>query len=159
MKKPTALPPFNNPVPEQQFLAKNYDENSKKADRDPRGAFRNPTDAESAAGVVGPLGSTSFNLPNVERAMVEMESGSGGAGLGDSRKGGRPPGGIKTARAPSSPTQVPHSPSPTGQTQHEVLQNFFQSLLSNKDRPSASAAVRAPRLNGSTNSHVEDGST
>ncbi|KAK1223342.1 hypothetical protein PQX77_013819 [Marasmius sp. AFHP31] len=157
--KPAALPPFNNPVPEQQFLAKNYDENSKKADRDPRGAFRNPTDTDSAAGVVGPLGSTSFNLPNVERAMVEMESGSGGPGLGDSRKGGRPPGGIKTARPPSSPTQVPHSPSPTGQSQHEVLHHFFQSLLSNKDRPSAGTAARAPRLNGSTNSQPEDGSS
>ncbi|KAG7097328.1 hypothetical protein E1B28_004687 [Marasmius oreades] len=159
--KPSELPPFNSPVPEQQFLAKNYDENSKKADRDPRGAFRNPADLENAAGVVGPLGSSSFNLPNVERVLSEMESGVGGAGLGDSRKGGRPPANVKTTtRPPSSPTQVPQSPSPTGQTQHEVLQNFFQSLLSNKDRPNASAAIRAPsRLNGSTISQNEDGNT
>ena len=80
---PLQLPPsplFNNPVPEQAFLAKNYDEYSKKSDRDPRGAFRNPTDfAGAAAGIVGPLGSSSFNLPNVERALSEMESGIGPA--------------------------------------------------------------------------------
>ncbi|ESK95137.1 dynein 1 light intermediate chain [Moniliophthora roreri MCA 2997] len=162
-RKPPLLPPFNNPVPEQQFLAKNYDENSKKADRDPRGAFRNPADMENAAGVVGPLGSSSFNLPNVERALSEMESGIGGVNgpsVPDSRKAGRPPG-VKTnsGRPPSSPSPLPTSPSPTGQTQHEVLQNFFQSLLSNKDRPSSSAAVRAPKLNGSTSSNPDDSST
>ncbi|GJE84573.1 dynein 1 light intermediate chain [Phanerochaete sordida] len=70
--KPTPLPPFNNPTPEQVFLAKNYDENSKKADRDPRASFRNPTENPSA-GIVGPMGSSSFNLPNVERALTEME--------------------------------------------------------------------------------------
>ncbi|KAK7060355.1 hypothetical protein VNI00_001120 [Paramarasmius palmivorus] len=163
--KPPPLPPFNNPVPEQQFLAKNYDENSKKADRDPRGAFRNPADVESSAGVVGPLGSSSFNLPNVERALSEMESGIGGINgpsTADTRKGGRPPG-VKTnaGRAPSSPSPLPTSPSPTGgQTQHEVLQNFFQSLLSNKDRPSSSAAVRgAPKLNGSTSSNPDESSS
>ena len=49
----------------------------KKSDRDPRGAFRNRTDfAGSAAGIVGPLGSSSFNLPNVERALSEMEAES-----------------------------------------------------------------------------------
>ena len=74
------MPPFNNPVPEQAFLAKNYDENSKKSDRDPRGAFRNPAEFTGAsAGIVGPLGSSSFNLPNVERALSEMESGIGPA--------------------------------------------------------------------------------
>ena len=30
-------------------------------------------------GIVGPLGSSSFNLPNVERALSEMESGIGHA--------------------------------------------------------------------------------
>ena len=58
-------------------LPKFYDESSKKLDRDPRGAFRNPTDfAGAAAGIVGPLGSSSFNLPNVERALSEMEAES-----------------------------------------------------------------------------------
>ena len=47
----------------------------KKSDRDPRGAFRNPTDfASSAAGIVGPLGSHSFNLPNIERALNEWKA-------------------------------------------------------------------------------------
>ena len=49
----------------------------KKSDRDPRGAFRNPTDfAGSAAGIVGPLGSSSFNLPNVECALNEWKAES-----------------------------------------------------------------------------------
>ena len=52
----------------------------KKSDKDPRGAFRNPTDfAGAVASVVGPLGSSSFNLPNVERALTEMKSGIGPA--------------------------------------------------------------------------------
>lgn len=32
----TPLPPLNNPTPEQTFLEKNYDENTQRADRDPR---------------------------------------------------------------------------------------------------------------------------
>lgn len=74
-------------------MAKHYDENSKKPDRDPRGAFRNPVEGigASTAGIVGPLGSSSFNLPNVERALVEMEGGAGpGSATGpDARKGPR----------------------------------------------------------------------
>ncbi|KAF8165637.1 dynein 1 light intermediate chain [Crassisporium funariophilum] len=184
--KPAPLPPFNNPTPEQAFLAKNYDENSKKSDRDPRGAFRNPADfAGAAAGIVGPLGSSSFNLPNVEKALSDMETGGGGpavpASTGDaaSRRlaagrtpgtSGRPAGlsplgsssptSIGAARSPSSPTMNTSSaPSPNGQggqTQHEVLQNFFQSLLSTKDRTNAATAAAASRgggvkSNGSTN--------
>lgn len=85
--QPAPLPPFNEPVPEQTFLAKNYDENAKKPDRDPRGAFKNPTEVGAGkAGVVGPMGSSSFNLPNVERALVEME---GGSILGEPRKASR----------------------------------------------------------------------
>jgi dynein light intermediate chain 1 len=118
--KPTPLPPFNNPTPEQAFLAKNYDENARRADRDPRGIFRSPVDpsAPPAAGLVGPLGSSTFSLPAVERALAEMEGG------GNRRAGG--------------------APSPTGQTQHEVLQNFFKSLLNTKDRgvsPGSASAV------------------
>ena len=172
--KPPSLPPFNSPVPEQAFLAKNYDENAKKPDRDPRGAFRNPADLTgAAAGVVGPLGSSSFSLPHVERALSEMEVGTG-SGLSASVSGdaarrmtGRAPArplpstlsasttGPLLGRPPTSPTALPTaSPSPTGgQTQHEVLQNFFQSLLTSKDRGVASAASRrtpAPRTNGNT---------
>lgn len=156
---------------EQAFLAKHYDENSKKPDRDPRGAFRNPVET-ATAGIVGPLGSSSFNLPNVEKALADMESGLGsGSALnasvnGDaarrlSRGGARPTvGGAATSttgRAPTSPTLNTSTSSTGGQTQHEVLQNFFQSLLSSKDRAGASAAAsRAaaagaslPRPNGS----------
>lgn len=169
--QPPPLPPFNNPVPEQAFLAKNYDENSKKSDRDPRGAFRNPAEfAGASAGIVGPLGSSSFNLPNVERALSEMESGSGvtsttaNEGTTTRRLAGRasttttgrpaglsalgtssPPTNIGGARSPASPTPNPGTPSPgaTGQSQHEVLQNFFQSLLSTntKDRTANAAAA------------------
>jgi len=39
----------------------------------------------------------------------------------------------KRAGAPTSPI-IGSAPSPTGQTQHEVLQNFFKSLLNTKDR-------------------------
>lgn len=171
--QPTPLPPFNNPTPEQAFLAKNYDENAKKPDRDPRGAFRNPADlTAAAAGIVGPLGSSSFNLPNVERALTEMEVGIGGgpAAADPARRStrnpaapsGRPPGlaPVGTAptsvRSPASPAPAAGSPSPTGgQTQHEVLQNFFQSLLSSRDRAGAGAAAAggrtaAPEANGNT---------
>lgn len=117
--KPTPLPPFNNPTLEQAFLAKNYDENARRADRDPRGIFRSPVDpsAPPAAGLVGPLGSSTFSLPAVERALAEMEGG------GSRRAGG--------------------APSPTGQTQHEVLQNFFKSLLNTKDRGVSSGSNSA----------------
>jgi dynein light intermediate chain 1 len=175
--QPPPLPPFNNPTPEQAFLAKNYDENSKKSDRDPRGPFRNPADlAGASAGIVGPLGSSSFDLPNVVRALSEMETGIGGppaiSAEGAPRRApavrtaasGRPTG-LSTlgtsgmspthgaGRTPTSPAPATSTPSPTtgGQTQHEVLQNFFQSLLSSKDRPGASAAAASrPRVNGNT---------
>ncbi len=46
--------------------------------------FRNPQDfAGASAGIVSPLGSSSFSLPNVERALSEMESGVGPSGLGE----------------------------------------------------------------------------
>ncbi|KAI0065700.1 hypothetical protein BV25DRAFT_1879543 [Artomyces pyxidatus] len=154
--KPTPLPPVNNPTPEQAFLAKNYDENSRRTDRDPRGIFRTPTET-STAGLVGPLGSSSFALPNVERALTEME---GGLSASQTKR-------LSAARPPSSPTvPTPSSPNAAagGQTQHEVLQNFFQSLLSSKDRTAASAAAKAAspgagRANGGgSGSGTEDGS-
>ncbi|KAI0252051.1 hypothetical protein BJV78DRAFT_1361192 [Lactifluus subvellereus] len=119
-------------IEKQTFLAKNYDENARRADRDPRGIFRSPADpsAPPAAGLVGPLGSSSFSVPMVERALAEMESGGSGAttlnvGTGLGKRGG--------------------APSPTGQTQHEVLQNFFKSLLNTKDRaPSPGASAVSP---------------
>lgn len=170
--QPTAFPPFNSPTPEQVFLAKNYDENAKKPDRDPRGAFRNPADLTgAAAGIVGPLGSSSFNLPTVERALTDMESGIGG-GMGTAnpdssrrlpRSGaGLAPVGTSAApvRVPASPTPAAGSASPTsGQTQHEVLQNFFQSLLSSKDRAGVNAAAsgRTPAVARPNGNSAEEG--
>ncbi|RXW25406.1 hypothetical protein EST38_g437 [Candolleomyces aberdarensis] len=167
--KPTPLPPFNNPVLEQTFLSKHYDDNAKKTDRDPRGAFKNP--ADMAAGIVGPLGSSSFSLPNVERALSEMESAMGPAGASNlgtgpaGRLAGRPPvgrtgSGLGTATSPTlASVRAPTSPnlgapnSTAGQTQHEVLQNFFQSLLNTRDRTGATAAAgrtASPQANGTT---------
>ncbi|TDL29661.1 hypothetical protein BD410DRAFT_817695 [Rickenella mellea] len=168
--KPTPLPPFNSPTPEQAFLAKHYDENSKKPDRDPRGAFRNPVEGiASTAGIVGPLGSSSFNLPNVERALVEMEGGAvpGSATGADARKGprrdgtARPTNTLSAAGQSVSPT-IPASSRPTGapslapstsgsggQSQHEVLHNFFQSLLTSRERGgAASTTSRSPPKEG-----------
>ncbi|EJD01545.1 uncharacterized protein FOMMEDRAFT_126556 [Fomitiporia mediterranea MF3/22] len=158
--KPHPLPPFNEPMPEQAFLAKNYDENAKKGDRDPRAAFRNQNEmpGQIAAGIVGPMGSSSFNLPNVEKALTEMEGGFATAGAGVGAGGDRKVGGGRRdvpARASSglanstlgqSTSSRPlGGPSPPpGQSQHEVLQNFFQSLLSSRgDR--GTAAPSAPR--------------
>lgn len=141
---------------EQAFLAKHYDENAKKPDRDPRGAFRNPSES-ATAGIVGPMGSSSFNLPTVERALSEMEAGiDGTSGLnasvnGDAGRrlsrgatGTRPSSGLSglpgTRRA-ISPTLGASTTTAAGGTNHEVLQHFFQSLLSAKERPEHSAAA------------------
>ncbi|KAI0092701.1 dynein light intermediate chain [Irpex rosettiformis] len=173
--KPPPLPTFNNPTPEQVFLAKNYDENSKKPDRDPRGAFRNPTD-NPAAGVVGPMGSSSFNLPNVERALTEMEGGPSplGAAVGgeaarklSSRPAPRastsgmpvPPLNATTRTGLGSPT-LNSTPSPGAEpVRHDVLQNFFQSLLIQKDRAGTSLSTRSstPKPGADTPNDTEDG--
>ncbi|KAJ7075994.1 dynein light intermediate chain-domain-containing protein [Mycena belliarum] len=142
--KPPPLPPLNNPTPEQAFLAKNYDENAKKPDRDPRGAFRDPTDPARA--LVGPLGIPSFDLPTVDRVLSEMEIGIGGAPSASAPRaaaGQRRPAGLAPTTSPrqgGSPTPSAAAPSPTGSgsaTQHEVLQNFFKNLLNTKDRAAA----------------------
>ncbi|KAK2466008.1 hypothetical protein APHAL10511_001649 [Amanita phalloides] len=155
--KPHPLPPFNNPMLEQAFLAKHYDENTKKPEG--RTPFGNSAEL---AGVVGPLQSSSFSMPNVDRALSEMETGMGtpavsSATSGDARRLGtrasttsRPAGLGGSVSRPPTATSPMASPSPTGQTQHEVLQNFFQSLLTNKDRTTANAGSRAAaaRANG-----------
>lgn len=103
-------------------------------------------------------------MPNVERALADMESGisiGGTAGItgGDAARrlaaragtaGTRPaavntspiPGGLGGgARSPNLPGQSP-PPGASGQSQHEVLQNFFQSLLSSKTGDRASVPGR-----------------
>lgn len=55
--------------------------------------------------------------------------------------------GTLAGRPPASPNPLSaSSPSAAGQTQHEVLQNFFQSLLSSKDR--AGSAAGSPNRPG-----------
>ena len=165
------MPPFNEPVPEQTFLAKNYDENAKKGDKDPRAAFRNQNElpGQIAAGIVGPMGSSSFSLPNVEKALTEMESGFsiGPVSIGASDR--------RTTRRvrrrhdqllsrltiddifQEVPVRPSNTPSPaTGQNQHDVLQSFFQSLL-----VARAAGPRSPSAqngqNGSTDAQTGSG--
>lgn len=152
-------------MPEQTFLAKHYDESARKPDA--RTSSGNPADL---AGVVGPLQSSSFSLPNVDRALSDMETGIGvpagsissnaeGRRLGSRTSAAvpRPAGlGASTSR-PATATSPISSPSPTGQSQHEVLQNFFQSLLTNKDRSAASAGTRAAAKANGAQTSTEDG--
>ena len=72
-----------------------YESNAKSSDRDPRQTFRTPADPSNVtgAGVVGPLGSSSFSLPTVERALVEMEGG--GANEKTSEREGRRAGAVR----------------------------------------------------------------
>ena len=144
-------------MPEQAFLAKHYDENAKKGDQNTRAAVRMPGDiaGQLTTGIVGPMGG-GF-LPNVERALSEME---GGLLPGADRK---PPRRVCYARllfeklsdpcrqdGPRTSTGLVNGLSqstggrglgnststspPAGQSQNEVLANFFQSLLSQRDR-------------------------
>jgi dynein light intermediate chain 1 len=79
------LPPFlNSLVPEQVFLAKNYDENACRTNRDPCCIFHTPTNESAApvAGLVGPLGLSSFLLPTVQHALAEMDGSSTVGSLG-----------------------------------------------------------------------------
>jgi len=85
-----ALPPVIRPIPEQVFLQQHYETLAKDPARDPRATFRQPTVAVDGSnisstasgaggvgvGVVGPLGSSSFSLPSVEKALIEMEGGN-----------------------------------------------------------------------------------
>ncbi|KAJ7640155.1 dynein light intermediate chain-domain-containing protein [Mycena rosella] len=127
-RSPAEQPHARAGVPRQE-----YDENAKKPDRDPRGAFRDPTDPARA--LVGPLGIPSFDLPTVDRWAA--------------RPAARRPAGLAPTTSPRQPgSPAPASaPSPTSAggnqtSQHEVLQNFFQSLLSSKDRGGAGAASK-----------------
>ncbi|TRM67915.1 dynein light intermediate chain-domain-containing protein [Schizophyllum amplum] len=138
------LPPLISPTPETTFLSKHYDENAKKPDRDPRGAFRNPNDMVPG-GIVGPVGG-SF-LPNVERVLTEMEASASLSSSTSRRPAAARPGNIHAGPASLSPREnvaAKASPSPTGQTQHEVLQNFFQSLLSTSSKDRAAGPPGAP---------------
>ncbi|KZT62783.1 hypothetical protein CALCODRAFT_478704 [Calocera cornea HHB12733] len=131
-----APPPLIIPKAEQAFLAAHYEALQK--DRDPRATFRQPIAVSGQAGaieagVVGPMGSSSFNLPSVEKAMQEMETEEPQTGREAPPRS--TPASIasvsRTPRLPVSPTEpIGRTPgTPGGSSQHEVLQNFFQSLL------------------------------
>jgi Dynein light intermediate chain (DLIC) len=79
---PRTLPAIIQPTPEQVFLQQHYETLAKDPTRDPRVTFKQPVGAEErfggatgASGVVGPMSSSSFSLPSVEKALVEMEGG------------------------------------------------------------------------------------
>ena len=59
-----------NPTPEQAFLAKNYDENPGRADRDPRDL---PLQTHLRPSLISPISSSSSSLQTAERALAEME--------------------------------------------------------------------------------------
>ncbi|PVF96464.1 hypothetical protein CPB86DRAFT_762055 [Serendipita vermifera] len=177
------LPQIIQPTPEQAFLQQHYETLAKDPGRDPRATFRQPAVAVDGAaisssaggaggvgvGVVGPLGSSSFSLPSVEKAIAEMEGGterekerdrpadkdrdrlslSGRAAAGvagaTSRRDGRSLASVQTQGGASSTPRPMVSPSVLGaagrggQTQHAVLHEFFQSLLTSRTGTSGSA--------------------
>ena len=112
------------------------------------------------------MGSSSFNLPNVERALTEMESsatvvpnplnvsaGSDPARKLASRTGARQPpstlsvptaGAAMLARSTSSASPAPLSAttpnSADDQTQHQALKKFFDDLINKRNRVDDKAA-------------------
>ena len=80
--QPIPLVTLNSPTPEQAFLAKNHNKNARCVDRDPRGILR--IHKCVSAGLVGPLDSSSFPLPTVERKLAEMNGSGTCAALGAS---------------------------------------------------------------------------
>ena len=104
---------LNSPTPEQVFLARNYDENAWRTDRNPRRIFLTPTDPSAP--------------PAAGRARTGEDGRPGsGAKLGSLRRAG----------APAS-LSFWATPSPR---QHEVLQNFFKCLLNPKDHAASSGS-------------------
>jgi len=166
--KKSGLPQLILPIHEQTFLKEHWDENAKRTDKDPRNTFRDPNDPQGlggSSGVVGPMGSISFQMPTVERVLGVMETDIGG-GAADARRN-LPPRrdanlrtsaglGISTStRSPASPTFGSPSTNATGAVQHETLQNFFQSLLQTNNRgtrsvPGSRPTSANPPVNGTT---------
>ncbi|KAG8952640.1 hypothetical protein FRC04_004002 [Tulasnella sp. 424] len=180
--KASMLPALITTEPEQTFLAKHYETLSKDPGRDPRATFRQPANPgeHSMAGVVGPMGSSSFNLPAVEKALIQMEGedvGSKLARLGSTttarrdtratnllpnQPNGIPAGaGARQALAtqlglvpggPNSPaTPLPGSTGFGGKSQQEILKGFFDDLLKRSaGASSAPGPSAAPASNTAT---------
>jgi len=93
---------------------------------------------------------------------VSAAMGMGGRPASLSTLGPASPSNISTSRSPVSPSNNPGQ-SPGGQSQHEVLQNFFQSLLSTKDRTAnvsrgaAGAALSPTKTNGTNTGQTSNG--
>lgn len=72
---------FHSPSSFVLILAKNYDENARRADRDKHAVHCNPADASvlqvQTARTVEPSGSSALSLPAVERPPASMEGGGG----------------------------------------------------------------------------------
>ncbi|CAE6479493.1 unnamed protein product [Rhizoctonia solani] len=139
------LPALVTTEPDQNFLSKHYEALQKDPNRDPRAQFRpDPATTQTAgAGVVGPMGSSSFSLPSVEKAMMDMDGDDVSAKLARMAGASRSRAQIASAltNPPSSGMNQPSTMSPplrsgtTGgsqQNEHQVLQNFFQSLLNTR---------------------------
>jgi len=111
----------------------------------------------------GPPISSNLNEAAARRLAAGRTATTTGRPAGLSVAGAAPGSSLSSARSPVSPssgsTATP-SPGAGSQTQHEVLHNFFQSLLSTKDRPQANASNRSSpaKPNGTTNG-VEEGSS
>ena len=121
-----------------------------------------PSGLGERGGGAGGLGASTRVAPG--------RTGNTASGAGPTVRPGLSPLGASTptgsARSPVSPSSsssgVAQSPG-GGQSQHEVLQNFFQSLLSTKDRnaanaPRSSAAVlnaTTTKTNGAATSNEE----
>ncbi|KAG8697032.1 hypothetical protein FRC08_006777 [Ceratobasidium sp. 394] len=146
------LPPLITTEPEQSFLAKHHETLQKDPNRDPRAQFRPDaatTQAVVGTGVVGPMGSSSFSLPSVEKAMMDMDGDDVGARLarmagGNTRRIQLPPAltGAPTLTTPAGAPSRQNSAGAPQQNEHQVLQNFFQSLL-NTRRDSTPAPTTA----------------
>lgn len=102
---PRTLPAIIQPTPEQGFLQQHYETLAKDPTRDPRATFKQPVGADErfggatgVSGVVGPMSSSSFSLPSVEKALVEMEGG--GERHRESVSERERPGPIKTGGVP-----------------------------------------------------------
>ena len=147
---------------EQDFLRAHFERLQRDVGKDARGhVARNAVAAQVAApssasaqsvsptfsptpGVVGPMGSSSLSLPGVASAL-DRDAEDPAARLARlsrkdapaARPGPLSPNGVASpASAFSPPLASPGVASPGGQSQNEVLANFFQSLLSARSGPS-----------------------
>jgi len=150
------------------FLKEHWDENAKRP-QDPRNQFRNPNEGpgmNGVSGIVGPMGSVSFQMPTVAGVLADIEGSTASDGRKTSRKDAARAGlGLSPVpRSPASPTFAPPpgsgTPGASGRVQTDVLQNFFQSLLQTNNRtgvrPPSALAGAGGASNGELDGAVRD---